>query len=392
MYDLLRQFGDSAEVKEILDRVIGSDKLGRSVRGIHVGLDRYWDRWSARYRVRRMISREAPFSYPFVFDPLDDWFDPTTFGGKGPFDLDDLLKGTPPPPRWDEHCRARGYQKGSSPLYVRVLMRSPEVLRDLKESQELTDFRTPVEFVFMPPFAAMGSGVVSVSLGASVGQSMPARAGTLGGVLMNKSDSVAYGVTCAHVVGATNAAVYQPAPQDSASPSQIGTVFFETLPRALQAGENCTSRARGGSSERSVDFALIELLPSVAYESNAADTIAQVTTTAQGASVIFTGRSTEKGAAETGPLCLWDEIDVKGTVHCFGDIFVLEKPRPWYVNTDLVKEGDSGAWVIRHSATGASAWWGMIIAGNGSRAYASFAENMLEASLRSTCGQLVLPP
>lgn len=113
--------------------------------------------------------------------------------------------------------------------------------------------------------------------------------------------------------------------------------------------------------------------------------------------VKFNGQTSHLTAGELDALCLWHEIDLPDpanpgahTSHCFGDIFSLCTPRPWYVNTALARPGDSGAWVVCDSR-GVLGWDGMIMAGDGAHAYACFAENIM-AYAQASNPNLILPP
>ena len=95
-----------------------------------------------------------------------------------------------------------------------------------------------------------------------------------------------------------------------------------------------------------------------------------------GDAVKFAGKTSGKKDAEIGALCLWHEISVDNKPHCFSDLFEITKPKPFYLNSDLAKPGDSGAWIIslvNHVAS----WDGMLIGGDGAQAYCCFAENLL---------------
>jgi hypothetical protein len=114
-------------------------------------------------------------------------------------------------------------------------------------------------------------------------------------------------------------------------------------------------------------------------------------------SVTFFGHTSRRTSAELDALCLWQEIELPDPnnpgsriAHCFGDIFSICHPRPWYVNTDLARPGDSGAWLV-HDSGGIAAWDGMIIAGDGAHAYACFAENIM-AYAQAVEPNLILPP
>jgi hypothetical protein len=94
--------------------------------------------------------------------------------------------------------------------------------------------------------------------------------------------------------------------------------------------------------------------------------------------VQFFGKVSGLIRAEVAHLTLWDTIEIDGTPHCFSELFSLRPRRPYYVNTDLCREGDSGAWVVEDSEELLS-WYGMLVAGDGSEAYACFSEYIVDA-------------
>jgi hypothetical protein len=93
--------------------------------------------------------------------------------------------------------------------------------------------------------------------------------------------------------------------------------------------------------------------------------------------VVFYGKVSNRVEAQIKHVCIWYEIEINGELHCFGDIFEIELPRPWLLNLDLCKRGDSGAWVISRSGEVLS-WDGMLFAGDGANGYCCFAEHIME--------------
>src|SRR5207248_1477617 len=92
--------------------------------------------------------------------------------------------------------------------------------------------------------------------------------------------------------------------------------------------------------------------------------------------VVFFGKTSGRVDCEIGSLCIFHEIDIEKQPRCFGDIFTLTWPKPWYFNTALAKPGDSGAWILR-SRVGFVSWDGMVFACDGATAYACFADNIM---------------
>jgi hypothetical protein len=101
--------------------------------------------------------------------------------------------------------------------------------------------------------------------------------------------------------------------------------------------------------------------------------------------VFFVGKVSGRVEAELGGVTMWDKIDFADGPRCFGRIFELRFPQHQYVNADLARSGDSGAWILSEIDNLLS-WDGMLIAGDGGRAYGCFAEAIL-----SECQARVLP-
>jgi hypothetical protein len=63
--------------------------------------------------------------------------------------------------------------------------------------------------------------------------------------------------------------------------------------------------------------------------------------------VVLYGAKSKRIEAELDSVGLYHEVMIGSQPPCFGDIFSFTPRRPWYVNTNLVQSGDSGAWVTR---------------------------------------------
>jgi len=105
--------------------------------------------------------------------------------------------------------------------------------------------------------------------------------------------------------------------------------------------------------------------------------------------VVVHGKESGWIEAKIRYLEMWDEIWINNEPHCFGDLFVLERRPPWYINTELCVPGDSGAWVLTTPGDMAS-WAGMLIAGDGARAFCCFAEYIMNACNNVCPGGLAL--
>jgi len=117
--------------------------------------------------------------------------------------------------------------------------------------------------------------------------------------------------------------------------------------------------------------------------------VTPITRMFQGDQVSLVGQKSATVDAEIDSLTVFHEIEIDHKIRCFGNIYALCRPRPWYVNTSLVQKGDSGAWILRTEGS-MIGWDGVLIAGDGAYAYACFAEDALADVQKSVSTNLVL--
>jgi len=94
--------------------------------------------------------------------------------------------------------------------------------------------------------------------------------------------------------------------------------------------------------------------------------------------VFFYGKESGAVEAEVQHATIWDTVEIHGVPHCFGELFTLTPPKPYYLNQDLCRDGDSGSWIVADEE-GTQWWYGMLIAGDGVEAYGCFAEYIVDA-------------
>jgi hypothetical protein len=300
-----------------------------------------------------------------------------------------IFYGSPyyPPPGWHLHCQTKGYSEDALPIVFKVILRTEDDFRELKELPR-SFRRYPIVYESRPPCVGM-----SINAGGSIGNASPKTAGTAGGFLRDTGTGKLYVVSCAHVLGSCGDKIYTPGPLDSKKTTQIGTVKLEVLP-SPNTLQGCNNRSHPLLS--SLDLAIAEVDPGVAWSFmlpglGRPSFVTPVLNMKTADKVVMFGKTSGRIDAELDSLCIYHEIDIDGQPRCFGDIFTMSHIHPWYINTDLIKSGDSGSWVLRSIDT-ATGWDGVAFAGDGAQAYACFAENVMASCLQNLSQNIVLVP
>ena len=352
------------------------------VRGLHLDVDRYWLAWLHRH----------------VHPYWDDVFFRELEWQSG----DDLLKLRPP--GWEEHCFNSGYYKEASPILVRIIFRSPKDLRargDLPSHYQ----NYPIVYESRPPAVGIGDDDSTMCHGGdSIGRRGPDTAGTLGGFLRAINSGTDYLVSCAHVLGGYGEDVYTPGPADTKSGflkrirswvwrtrvAQIARVRYAQLPQPNKE-EGCNNETH--PNQNSIDVALAEPHSSAQIQASYGEIAKPQALTPSramksGARLLFVAKNHRRVDCEGGSYCIYHELNIQNQTRCFGDIFTVTWPTPWYFNTTIAKPGDSGSWVLRLAGRLVS-WDGMIVACDGATAYACYADNIL-AGARSVIPDIAL--
>jgi hypothetical protein len=349
----------------------------KRVRGFHLSVDPYWLAWFRSHWAGRAYPWEDPSGYFYWRE--DSWReDPAGLLRRF---REDYLR----PPDWDDHCKAMGYPRNPYPVIFRVIFRDPsdlEELRDLPNNHEAF----PIVYESRPVCRALAQPTASPTLAFSgaVGK-MPLKqyGGSIGGFLRDTSTNTLYLVSCAHVLGDVGETTYASHPGGVQSPTEIGQVELSVLapPNAVPS---CNNRTH--ALPDALDLALTELRPGLQPEagnpSSGPQHLSSFNAMSSQDHVFLFGERSGRVDAELGSLCVYHEIEVDSQVRCFGDIFTVAPPRPWYLNRNLVKDGDSGSWIVR-SLGGITSWDGMLFAGDGVTGYGCFAENIMTTARQS---------
>jgi hypothetical protein len=326
-----------------------------NVSGASLRIDEYWLHWFwATWQDLHPRSRSAWFQYERR----------AFFGAKYTF--------TDKPPRWTTHCRERGYPKDAHPVSVVVIMRRP-LSRDLLADAPRSIGPHPVVYEHRPPAAGY-----SLDAGGFVGGHDE---GTLGGLLQHSGNRAYYLVSCAHVLGQLPNApppprVYAPKPRTLATRTEVGSISFSAYP-SPSAGK-CNRFVTGAAT---VDVAVAEVDAGVVVNTaipraGTPSSVAAIASIGQGDVVSFHGYKSGHVAAKVSEASIWKSLAIGGAPVCFSDLFVIDHPQHIYITQSLAQPGDSGAWVVNTSG-GTTAWYGMVIGGDGVRAYCCYAENVM---------------
>jgi hypothetical protein len=200
--------------------------------------------------------------------------------------------------------------------------------------------------------------------------------GTLGGFLWNTNDSTYQAMSCAHVLGPIGRA-YSPQPNIFGSKTEIGRVTYCAMPTSPST--NCNRKIQPNAPV--VDLALVTIDGGMATSIQVPG-VGKITSDTpiadmdQDDQVVFVGQKSGHTPAKVAEMNIWKELKINGAPTCFSDLFVIDHLIYPYIASNLAQPGDSGAWVT--SVSGATASWdGMLIGGDGIRAYCCFAENIM---------------
>jgi hypothetical protein len=324
------------------------------------------------------------------------------------------------PAGWKEYCLDRGYPEDAHPITIVVILREPPERTYLARlPKRLEDF--PIRYECEPECVAV-AGNKALRPGETVGPKglqsgdhtseadvLKGSKGTVGGFLRNYTNGSVHATTCAHVAGSVPNRIYRFRPPMSKPVMLIGELLSHgkegweqfpvgyvrttSIPPQLEPAGKCNRLHNLDAGEHSggpppiqknaLDFALIELEENISATPlidglglpNHSSKISDLT---PGDSVKFVGATSGCVEAVLGDMNIWRDIRVEGERRCFGDLFTMEHPHHIYVQSSLVRPGDSGAWVVNSDAD-VLCWDGMVIAEAGARAYCCYAAHILSA-------------
>ena len=319
------------------------------------------------------------------------------------------------PPDWHKHCEQMGYSTDwgePQPVIIRVLLRDrAEAERvasmeprqsetgggDVPEFGEVNPPRTfrgyPIIYETRPSaFAAAdwatfaenvpraaGGARAKTSRAVSIGRAEPNTSGTGGGCLRDSRTGQTYIVSCAHVLGPEGTPVFTPGPFEGKSSRQVGVVRYSAISPLKLSGQACSLDTSPDAGR--LDIAVAELQENVSV-AGAPDRVRGPAQMLRFQPVMFTGKTSGTVEAQLNAVTVWQEFythpfgDGPAGFRCFGGVFELAGRED--DNSPVAAGGDSGAWIV-DDLDGLRSWNGVVIATQGNRAYACFAERLLEA-------------
>jgi len=353
------------QIRGQLNEVLGRFNNPNAVQGVRIEYDSYWlqqlQQWVS---VRSGWGWFHPF-HPEEFRHWEKWYE-------------DILENPRSfePPFWRNYVKANRLGEGSA-VIVTFVLRDPKAIDQFSEGLQgaLPGYQTRVEYhPQVRGFAATASAST-----ATVGVTSPNQTnGTLGGMLRDRSRaSKQYIVSCAHVLSDTAGTdVFVPSPPQGGK-TVVASVSYGIMAPAMSTGASCS---KDTTSEYPVDAAAAEVsrassIPSGTFPK--IDAVKAIKLMSQRDPVWFTGAVSGRVKGQINSLSIWQEIEIGSQFHCFGNLFVVEPPKPWYLNTNLAQPGDSGAWILSTDGF-AIDWNGMLIGGDGAFVYCSFAEKIVD--------------
>jgi hypothetical protein len=376
MIELAQQF--LVPLQNLLQDALGS----YSVRGAILEVDRFW--------IRAFLQSKHRWYYP-------GW----DFGDGLLMQHASLLEPIPwdynfRPSGWDEHCKIMGYGSGANPFVIRVILRHRK--KDQSGEWPRIHEGCPIIYEYRPPVIAASLSTLASRLrevilsedrevgprsATSIGRRDPNTAGTLGGYVRHRATGAVYLVSCFHVLGPPDTPVYSPGPYEGHSGARIATVTFHHFPPPSRPNSDCN--LFGLPDAPKLDLAVAELYESAEPHGlnleKSADGVRDPARMNPYQPVAFVGKESGRVDAQLTGVTIWHELlfpDAAGNYvpHCFGTIFEMSGLRG--DRKDLVKSGDSGAWII-DEAGGVRMWNGMLVARLGARAYGCYAQFIIDA-------------
>jgi hypothetical protein len=376
MFGELRKFGSSEGVKILVNKIVPGTMDPDTFHGVLLSVDPYWLGWWLK-----TADAFAPNNSYLARNVDARWL--LRHGYDFPIDFN--LR----PPSWSDHCKSIGWAPDSHPIFFRFLMGQKD-FSSARASEMLVWEKHPIIYEYRPMAKAISARSIGANNrlrpGSCIGNSRKNTRGTLGGFLGNEYRTINYLVSCAHVLGDVGSDVSFYPTRNPKIVTPVGGVIFSRVAPVMQSSGISVSAPSNATGP--LDLAVAGLKGDVQFESavhgpGAIHTCLDVDRFCVGDEVCFFGQKSGLVRAQIGAYALSLNIDIAGKLHCFSDLFQLLPRKPFYLNSDLARPGDSGAWVLGESDA-ATSWYGMIIADDGFQAYACSASNILDACTQSS--------
>lgn len=397
MRDLIT-FGRRKDVDEFIRSVLGEmESFSHRFQGVWIGRDSMFDWITAELSHDRLNGKTGrsledrlwtrlrlPKDIGWRLPPTDSVSSSTRL----PHDMLDWKH------LWARYCEIEFDDEIENPRdpFVIIFRLKPGALSDqqlftrLEPLLRKSKFLTSVEELPVPrlyarsarPTISSYEGGSQIEVTSSLGK---VTSGTLGGFLRDAATGTVYGVSCSHVAEPGDAVTIWDARTGKFEP--LGTCRFAS---SFSPGAGCGSTCYKDPHAISVDCSLIELDdPRVATRrvKGIGDISDLLLATSIPRPVIVSGGSSGVANFEATNFGLWNEFALpNGSCQCFSDLFELAPPpsgilAPKFAAffSSMVKNGDSGAWVLSDRDDGSYNLCGTVLGGNGTRGYAAFIEH-----------------
>lgn len=379
-YSELMRFAEQGSFRDFVRGVVGDISASEYVQGVQIGFDRYWLEDQLQKRLRTHSASAPPF-----WGSLTEHSREARLFEHLYFDYDFLSgddNGYMRPQYWSEYCRVQGYPENARPIFIKFLLRERADQRRSFETDRWGQY--PLLYEYRPP--CMGTSIVTAflqtrqfSVGSSIGPANSQEVGTAGGFLEDSCTGNTYLISCSHVVGPAGSEILYHPRGFKGQPTRVGRVLHSTSLTPKQPNQICNSQS--GYPASAVDVGIVQLDDGTSFSPDVpglgnVNLVSPIAVMGQHQPVLLYGSTSGQVTAELGLLTFWCEIIIKGTAYCFNNLFAITPPHPYYLNSALVKGGDSGAWVVAR-ATGLNSWDGMVIGCDGAQAYCCFADYIM---------------
>jgi hypothetical protein len=278
------------------------------------------------------------------------------------------------------------FEIGETPptsVYLEIRQPRLEIIIDIHPDHWSDRYSEPDAYEGVPVvYRRSGPAKVNFKIGEKVFgvEGAYERCGTLCGVFFSPRGPQ-FALTCAHVVNA----------QSQVSVERVRRVWKLPLWAHVEVlGEArhrtlCERADRSGSARMHLDAALIQLRQSWTYKSRRLlrrASVKPISSILQEEPVAFRGADrTMDTPARISAITVRKSIDLQGNgeLYSLNDVLMLGHRQPMYSVQPVSRPGDSGAAVrqgfsFSGSVTNEKQWYGMIVGGDESAAYASHAE------------------
>jgi len=369
-----------------LERLEGFLVEQRRVHGIAVTIDPFWlycwkiywnsnknsdpGFWNTIIENFSYLRRRFFYFNEFSNSLNNDWWEEQYF----PTAIADIDLGWRPP-FWENYIK-------KDPVIVKIHLEPGSDPINLEQFLQLTENRLEI-VQETRPVATMSASASDMQRpligGLSIGQGRKS-AGTLGGILKDKTTGKLYAVSCGHVIPQAGKYVEQPSLMDnSKQASVIGTCKLSAFP---VPSKNKFCSLFEDSGPRDMDLSLVELNKDI----NANQEIAGIGSIegympnkklVPGLEVEMAGRTSGYSRLLLGDAIIVKKIKMDGQTYCFKRLMQVRHRRLLSLFLSRpVSKGDSGAWVCAQGVSGTE-WCGMIIAEDRLCGYAISSEDIL---------------